>query len=46
MLYYDKIEFSEGIDNMTSESKECDICHFCYFKIKNLSFNYMYAIDS
>ena len=29
MLYYD---VSEGIDvNQTSASKECDICHYCYF---------------
>ena len=29
MLYYDRIKFSEGIDvNKTSESIECDICHY------------------
>ena len=29
MLYYDKMDVSEGIDvNKTSESKECDICHY------------------
>ena len=29
MLYYDRIDVSEGIDvNKTSESKECDICHY------------------
>ena len=28
MLYYDRIDVSEGIDiNKTSASKECDICH-------------------
>ena len=28
MLYYDKIDISEGIDvNKTSGSKESDICH-------------------
>ena len=28
MLYFDRIDISEGIDvNKTSESKECDICH-------------------
>ena len=28
MLYYGRIDVSEGIDvNKTSESKECDICH-------------------
>ena len=29
MLYYDKIELSEGIDvNKKSESHEYDICHY------------------
>ena len=29
MLFHDRIEFSEGIDvNKTSESKECNICHY------------------
>ena len=29
MLYYDRIDVPEGIDfNKTSESKECDICHY------------------
>ena len=29
MLYFDKIDVSEGIDiNKTSASKECDICHY------------------
>ena len=33
MLEYDRIDISEGIDvNKTSASKECDICHFWYFK--------------
>ena len=28
MLYFDRIEVSEGSDiNKTSASKECDICH-------------------
>ena len=32
MLYYDRIEVSEGIDvNKTSASKECDVCHCWYF---------------
>ena len=34
MLYYDKIELSEGIDvNKNSESHEYDICHYWYFKL-------------
>ena len=33
MLEYDRIDTFEGIDvNKTSSSKECDICHFWYFK--------------
>ena len=29
MLHYNRIDVSEGIDvNKTSESKECDICHY------------------
>ena len=32
MLYYDRIDVSEGIDvNKTSASKLCDICHYWYF---------------
>ena len=32
MLYYDRIDVSEGIDvNKTIASKECDICHCCSF---------------
>ena len=33
MLQYDRIDFSEGTDiNKTSESKECMLCHYWYFK--------------
>ena len=29
MLYYDRIDISEGIDiNKTREPKECDVCHY------------------
>ena len=29
MLYFDSIDISEGTDvNKTSESKECDFCHY------------------
>ena len=32
MLYFDRIDVSEGIDiNKAKVSKECDICHYCYF---------------
>ena len=31
MLYYDRIDVSEGIDiNKTNESRECDICRYWY----------------
>ena len=33
MLQYDRIDVSERIDiNKTSESKECMLCHYSYFK--------------
>ena len=33
MLQYKKFDVSEGIDiNKTSPSKECMLCHYCYFK--------------
>ena len=39
MLYYDRINISEGIDvNKTSASNECDICHCWYFL--NFSFKF------
>ena len=38
MLYYDKILKSEGIDEPRTGldiSKECDICHFYFFRNRN-----------
>ena len=33
MLQYEKINVSEGIDvNKTSVSKECELCHYWFFK--------------
>ena len=33
MLQYEKIDVSEGIHvNKTSASKECELCHYCFFK--------------
>ena len=33
MLQYEKIDASEGIDvNKTSASKECEFCHYWFFK--------------
>ena len=39
MLYYERIDVSEGLDvNKTSVLKDCDICHSCYFL--NYSFKF------
>ena len=39
MLEYDRIDISKGIDvNKTNASKECDICHYWYFK--DIGFKY------
>ena len=39
MLYYDRIDASEGIDvNEISASKEFDVCHYWYFL--NYSFKF------
>ena len=33
MLQYQKLDISEGIDiNKTSASKECELCHYWFFK--------------
>ena len=31
MLYYDRIDISEGIDLAKSNNKECTICHYFFF---------------
>ena len=39
MLEYDRIDILEEIDvNKTNASKECDICHYWYFK--DIGFKY------
>ena len=39
MLEYERIDISEWIDvNKTNLSKECDICHYWYFK--DIGFKY------
>ena len=39
MLHYHRIDVFEGIDvNKTSESNECDICHYWYFLDKCFKF--------
>ena len=44
MLEYDRIDISEGIDiDKTNASKECDICHYWYFKDIGFKFEpYLY----
>ena len=45
MLEYERIDISEGIDaNQTNLLKECDICHYWYFKILVLSMNHIFAM--
>ena len=44
MIHFGRTDVSEEIDvNVISVSKECGICHCCYFL--NYSFNQMSAID-
>ena len=38
MLYFDRIDVSEGIDINRSKSKKCDICHYWYFLNNGFSF--------
>ena len=39
MLCYDRIDVSESIDvNKTNTSKECILCHYCYFLDKEFKF--------
>ena len=39
MLQYEKIDVSEGIDvNKTSASKECELCHYWFFKDTGFKF--------
>ena len=39
MIYYDRIDISEGVDvKKTSALKKCDICYFLYFLDKGETF--------
>ena len=39
MLYFDRIIVSEGVYvNKTSDSKECNVCHYLHFLNKDLKF--------
>ena len=45
MLYYDRIDLSEGINvNKTSASKECHICHYRHFLDEGSSFSQVFAM--
>ena len=47
MLYFDRIDVSEGIDvNKRNQSKDYDICTIGAFWIKAINFNQMPAIDA
>ena len=42
MLYYDRIDISEGIDlAKNNNSKECIICHYFFF---NYGFEFQYSV--
>ena len=44
MLYYDRIDFSEGVDaNKKSTSRKCMICHYLYFFLYKV-FNFQPAV--
>ena len=46
MIEYERIDISEGIDvNKTNLSKECDICHYSYFKILVINMNLIFVMD-
>ena len=39
MIEYERIDISNGIDiSKTNRSKECMLCHYCYFLDKNFSY--------
>ena len=45
MLYYDRIDVSEGINiNKTNTSKECAICHYWYVLDKGFKFSQISAM--
>ena len=46
MLYCDRVDVSEEIGvNKTSASKECDICHYCYFLNYSFKFKQKYIVQ-
>ena len=47
MLQYERIDVSEGIGvNKTSASKECEVCHYWFFKdVEDLNLMSMFVVD-
>ena len=46
MLQYERIDASEGIDvNKTSLSKECELCHYWFFKDVDLNLKSIFVMD-
>ena len=47
MLEYEIIDISEGIDiNKTNLLKECNICHYWYFKDIGFNMNLIFVMDA
>ena len=47
MLEYDRIDISEEIDiNKTNLSKECDVCHYWYFKDIGFKHYLIFVMDA
>ena len=46
MLQYERTDIFEGIDfNKSNKSIECMICHYWYFKTRDLIINHMFVMD-
>ena len=46
MIRYQKIDISGGIDvNKTSASKECELCHYWFFKDIGSNLKNMFVIN-
>ena len=46
MLQYERIDASEGVDvNKTSLSKECELCHYWFFKDVDLNLKSIFVMD-
>ena len=48
MLFFNRVSVSEGIDvnrNNNPISKECKLCHFYFFKDRNLIISLIFALD-